>query len=84
VKAEAGESVRMTMELDTAPLDVEVPDDLAAGLGEDEQARSVFESLSYSHKKEYITWIEDAKKAETRQNRIVKSIEKLKAGKRLK
>jgi hypothetical protein len=84
VKAEAGESVRMTMELDTASRDVEVPEDMAAGLEQDEQARSAFESLSYSHKKEYIAWIEDAKKAETRQNRIVKSIEKLRAGKRLK
>ncbi|MDQ0063420.1 YdeI/OmpD-associated family protein [Paenibacillus harenae] len=83
-KAQVGESVHMTMELDTAPREIELPDDLAAGLEQDEQARSAFDALSYSHKKEYITWIEEAKKAETRQNRIVKSIEKLRAGKRLK
>lgn len=38
-----------------------------------------FESLAYSHRKEYIRWIEEAKKTETRTNRITKSIEKLSA-----
>ena len=36
-----------------------------------------FDSLAYSHKKEYINWIESAKKEETRLNRIEKSIEML-------
>lgn len=38
-----------------------------------------FETLAYSHRKEYIQWIEDAKKEETRINRISKAIEKLSA-----
>lgn len=36
-----------------------------------------FESLAYSHKKEYIMWIESAKKEETRKSRIEKAISKL-------
>lgn len=36
-----------------------------------------FDSLAYSHKKEYVNWIESAKKEETRTNRIEKSIEML-------
>lgn len=36
-----------------------------------------FESLAYSHKKEYLMWIGDAKKEETRKNRIEKAISKL-------
>jgi uncharacterized protein YdeI (YjbR/CyaY-like superfamily) len=36
-----------------------------------------FETLAYSHRKEYIYWIEEAKKVETRQTRIEKSITKL-------
>lgn len=38
-----------------------------------------FEKLAYSHRKEYIQWIEDAKKVETRMSRIAKAIEKLAA-----
>lgn len=38
-----------------------------------------FENLAYSHRKEYIRWIEEAKKPETRANRIAKAIEKLSA-----
>jgi len=41
-----------------------------------------FEKLSYTHRKEYCRWISEAKKEETRQNRIVKVIEMLKKGKR--
>jgi len=36
-----------------------------------------FETLAYSHKKEYIQWIESAKKEETRKNRIENAIGKL-------
>jgi hypothetical protein len=39
-----------------------------------------FEKLSYTHRKEYCRWITEAKKEETRQNRIRKSIEMLRAG----
>jgi uncharacterized protein YdeI (YjbR/CyaY-like superfamily) len=40
--------------------------------------------MAYSHKKEYINWIEEAKKAETRASRIEKAIVKLQQGIRLK
>lgn len=36
-----------------------------------------FNKMPYSHRKEYLLWIEDAKKPETRKNRIEKAIEKL-------
>lgn len=39
-----------------------------------------FEKLSYTHRKEYVRWIEDAKKEETRQNRIAKAMTMLKKG----
>ena len=38
---------------------------------------SYFESLAFSHRKEYIQWIESAKKVETRTKRIAEAIEKL-------
>ena len=40
-----------------------------------------FEKLSYSHKREYMQWIEGAKKSETRLKRIAKMMEKLEKGK---
>jgi hypothetical protein len=39
-----------------------------------------FEKLSYTHRKEYVRWIEEAKKEETRQNRITKAIAMLRTG----
>jgi Domain of unknown function (DUF1905)/Bacteriocin-protection, YdeI or OmpD-Associated len=39
-----------------------------------------FEKLSYTHRKEYCRWIEDAKKEETRQNRMSKAIGMLRKG----
>jgi hypothetical protein len=39
-----------------------------------------FRKLSYTHQKEYVRWIEEAKKEETRQRRLAKCVEMLKAG----
>jgi uncharacterized protein YdeI (YjbR/CyaY-like superfamily) len=51
-------------------------------LRKDRDAKAFFDRLSYTHQKEYVTWITEAKREETRQNRIVKAIEMLKQGKR--
>jgi uncharacterized protein YdeI (YjbR/CyaY-like superfamily) len=40
----------------------------------------IFENLSYTHRKEYCRWISEAKKEETRQARLKKSIEMLRSG----
>jgi uncharacterized protein YdeI (YjbR/CyaY-like superfamily) len=47
-----------------------VPDELAAALRKNKKALAVFEAFSYSHKKEYVEWITEAKREETRQKRI--------------
>ncbi len=39
-----------------------------------------FEKLSYTHRKEYVKWIEEAKKEETRQRRVEKALAMLKKG----
>src|SRR5712691_3848626 len=43
---------------------------LAAALAQDEEARARFDGLSYTHRKEWVRWIEEAKKAETRAVRL--------------
>ncbi len=75
-----GEEVDVDIELDTAPREVTVPDDLAAALDAAPAARTTFEGLSYSNKSWHVLQIEGAKTDETRQRRIGKSVEALGAG----
>lgn len=76
----AGDEVEVSLELDTQPREVVVPEDFAAVLDQDPQARRFFDSLSYSNKRRIVLQITDAKTAETRQRRIVKSVAGLHEG----
>src|SRR4051812_38235315 len=76
----AGQDVDVTIELDTAPREVALPDDLSSAM--DDAARTAFDGLAPSHKKEWVRWVEEAKKPETRTARIEKTVEGLKAGKK--
>lgn len=78
---EAGEEVEVTLELDTAPRDVEVPAALAAGLAADPEAKAVFDGMAFTHRKEYARWIAEAKKEETRQRRVEQAVEMIRARK---
>ncbi len=78
----AGDQVDVEIEPDTEPREVEVPADLAEALAHDQTARANFDGLSYTHRKEWVRWIEEAKKAETRATRLAKTIESLHAGNR--
>jgi uncharacterized protein YdeI (YjbR/CyaY-like superfamily) len=69
------------VELDAEPRIVALPKDLAGALKKDRGAKVRFSELSYTHQKEYATWIEGAKKDETRQRRIAKTLVMLKAKK---
>ena len=59
---------------------VRLPDDLQALLSKNKKASSFFESLSFTNKKEYVEWIVTAKRAETRQERINGTLDKLLKG----
>jgi hypothetical protein len=76
---DAGAQVSVTLERDEEPRSVAVPPDLASVLDRDPAVRKTFDGLSYTHRKEYIRWIEEAKREETRTRRIEKSIELLRA-----
>jgi len=76
-----GDAVHITVEVDDAPRVVAIPKDLAAAFKKDKEAKALFDKLSYTHQKEYVTWIEAAKKDETRQHRIIETLERLHAGK---
>jgi uncharacterized protein YdeI (YjbR/CyaY-like superfamily) len=59
---------------------VDVPAELEASLARDAVARGAFERLSDSHRKEYVQWIEEAKREETRRRRIERTLELLREG----
>jgi bacteriocin resistance YdeI/OmpD-like protein/uncharacterized protein DUF1905 len=76
----AGDELTVDVELDTEPRVTTVPPDFAEALGADDVAKKFFDDLSYSHQRAYLTWIEDAKKAETRQRRIGQAVGMLHEG----
>ncbi len=76
----AGDDVDVTLELDTAPREVEVPPDFAKALKAEPTAKSFFEGLSYSNQRWHVLSIEGAKAAETRQRRIERSVAMLREG----
>lgn len=77
----AGDKLDVDIQLDDQPREVAVPADLAKALKADADAKCFFDGLSYSHRRAYVMWIEEAKKAETRERRVVKALEMLHEGK---
>jgi hypothetical protein len=75
-----GDSVHFVLEPDTAPRVVTPPDDFAAALSENDIAQATWDKLAYSHKKEFVSWIDEAKKRETRDRRIAKAVEMIAEG----
>ena len=78
----AGDEVDAAIELDTAPREVELPEDLKVSLSSDSVARKFFEQLSFTHRKEWVRWITEAKKSETRASRVARTVESMHAGQR--
>ena len=77
-----GDEIQISVESDAEERVIEIPKDLLKELKKDREAKSFFDKLSYTHRKEYVTWINEAKKAETRLRRVAQTIEMLKKGKR--
>ena len=73
-----GDEVKVTVEADAEERVVAVPAELKRAFQSDRDAKAAFERLSYTHRKEYVAWINEAKKDETRQNWVAKTIEMLK------
>ena len=57
-----------------------VPHDLQIALHDDPQAETAFEKLPYSHKREYIDWILEARRAGTRARRVDETVRAVVAG----
>ncbi|WP_257386579.1 YdeI/OmpD-associated family protein [Tahibacter caeni] len=59
----------------------EVPEDLAAALKKNRKAAATFDAFSPTNRREYVEWISEAKRAETRARRLAQAIEWLAEGK---
>ncbi|WP_055048200.1 YdeI/OmpD-associated family protein [Devosia sp. A16] len=74
---EQGQTIDLDITLDTAPREVEEPDDLKAALEDRPSARRAFDSLPFGLKAKHVRDIEAARTAEVRARRIGKLIEAL-------
>ena len=77
---QAGDEIEVVLALDTQPRTVDVPADLAAALAADTTAQERFAAMSYSHRHEYVDWIEEAKRSQTRARRVSACVERVRAG----
>lgn len=86
------EHIKVTCDPAAAPADIEgvdmkartitPPADLQRLLDRNRKAREFFDKLSFTNRKEYMKWISEARKDETRTTRLQATVEKLAAGKK--
>ncbi|GAB3587302.1 YdeI/OmpD-associated family protein [Hymenobacter daeguensis] len=77
-----GDTVRVTMSRDTAERKLEAPADLAALLADAPKAAAYFNKLAYTHQREYVRWLDGAKRPETRTRRLAEVVEMLGQGRK--
>jgi len=61
---------------------VAAPAELESYFMKNKKAKEIFSSLSFTNQKEYVSWIEAAKRSDTKQRRLEATLEKLLAGKK--
>jgi len=76
-----GDEVLVELEEDLEPRQVDLPPDLQQALQANPAAQGYFNQLSYTHQKEYVRWITEAKRDQTRLDRVRRTIELLTQGK---
>lgn len=74
---QAGDEVEVDLEYDDAPREIEVPEDFAAAIAADSEAKSFFDSLSFSKQRWFVEGITSAKQEKTRAARIEKFVVQL-------
>lgn len=75
-----GESYDVEISVDTQERAVEVPADLEAALAADPVAQAAFAGLAYTHRKEFVRWITEAKREATRAERVTRTVELIREG----
>lgn len=73
----AGDMIHVLVEIDTEPRVVELPEDLIWALDANANAKAIFDKFGYSHRREYVNWIESARKAEIRARRVQEAVQRI-------
>lgn len=71
-----GDTLDVTVDLDDSPRTLTVPADLLEAL-DAAGRRDAFEAQSFSHRREWVSWVEEAKRPATRARRIVATVERI-------
>ena len=77
-----GDTVRVTLSRDATERKMEAPADLAEKLATNPKAAGYFDKLAYTHQREFVRWLEGAKKPETRTRRLNEIVELLAQGRK--
>ncbi|GAC1379804.1 MAG: hypothetical protein NVS3B25_26440 [Hymenobacter sp.] len=77
-----GDTVRVTLARDVQERKMEAPADLAQQLAANPKAAAYFARLAYTHQRDYVRWLEGAKKPETRARRLGEMVEMLAQGRK--
>lgn len=77
IAKQPGDFVQVVLQKDDDPREVDLPAELKEILSANPDLAAFFETLSYTHRKEYARWIAEAKKEETRRRRLNKAVEML-------
>lgn len=75
-----GDEVEISIALDEGPRKVEVPADLRAALDSEPALAAASARLSYSHRKEYVDRVLEARRPATRERRVAGTVERVCAG----
>jgi hypothetical protein len=78
--AEIGSPYEVEIALDDGERTVEVPSDLADALAADPEVRRAFDALSFTHRKEFVRWVTEAKKEATRAERVSGTVDMVRQG----
>jgi len=70
-----GETVSITLRVDDSPRTVSVPPELQAAFQATPSAKSAFQALSFTHRREFAEWVGSAKRLQTRERRAAKAID---------
>jgi len=76
-----GDDVAVELEEDLELRQVDIPPDLQQALEANPKAHELFNRLSYTHQREYVRWVTEAKRDQTRLDRVQRTIELLIQGK---
>ena len=77
------DEITVDIERDAEPRTVTLPPELEAAFAASPEARSFYDGLAFTHRREYAEWVAEAKREETRGRRAAKTVEGVRAGRTL-